>query len=125
MPPTALLTGPVAYVRLHGRAGRDAAQSFHAGPPAPYLYSRAELEEWRPRIERLAAHAAETFVICTNSVQARSLVNALQLARLLGDTERQAPPELMAQYWQELAEFRSRRPVQSRLLGEHAASAAA
>ena len=123
MPPTALLTAPVAYVRLHGRRGREQAQDFTASKLPPYLYCRNELEDWIPRIGRLASHAARTYVVATNFHGARSVVNSLQLAYLLGDTQRPAPPELLEIYWRELAEFRSRRPVQPRLLAEAASAA--
>jgi uncharacterized protein YecE (DUF72 family) len=123
MPPSALLTAPVAYVRLHGRKGRELAQDFSSSALPPYLYNRAELEDWKPRIERLAAHAARTYVVATNAHGARSVVNTLQLAYLLGDTQRPAPPELLETYWRELAEFRSRRPVQPRLLAATASAA--
>lgn len=116
MPPTAFLTSSVAYVRLHGRLGRESFQEYEAPAPPPYLYTRGELEEWRPRIERLASHAGRTFVIAANSAGARSAVNALQLHALLTGTQREAPPDLLAAYYRELAEFRSRRPVQPRLI---------
>lgn len=115
MPPAALLTGPVAYVRLHGRAGHEEAQHFYTRTLPPYLYNRAELEQWRPRVERLARHAARTYVAFTNSAGARSLVNALMFAALMGEAQPGAPPDLVEHYWRELAGFRSRRPVQPRL----------
>lgn len=124
MPPTAYLTSPVAYVRLHGRAGRQAFQEYEAPARPPYLYTRGELQEWRPRIERLSNHAKATFVVTTNSAGARSAVNALQLQALLTDTPREAPPDLLAAYYRELAEFRSRRPVQPRLLDREVAAVA-
>jgi uncharacterized protein YecE (DUF72 family) len=115
LPPAALLTGPIAYVRMHGRLGADTAKDFHTRALPPYLYSNTELEQWRPRVERLTQHAASTYVAFTNSAGARSLVNTLMFASLLGETQQPAPPELMEHYWRELAGFRSRRPVQPRL----------
>jgi uncharacterized protein YecE (DUF72 family) len=116
MPPTAFLTSSVAYVRLHGRLGRASFQEYEAPAPPPYLYTRGELEEWRPRIERLANHANRTFVVAVNSAGARSAVNALQLHSILTGTQREAPPDLLAAFYRELAGFRSRRPVQPRLI---------
>ena len=116
MAPGALLTSPVAYVRLHGRAGKEAFQEYEAPAPPPYLYTRGELEEWRPRIERLATHAECALVIATSTGRGRSVVNALQLQALVNGVAREAPPELLEIYHRDLAEFRSRRPIQPRLL---------
>jgi uncharacterized protein YecE (DUF72 family) len=114
--PSAILTSPVAYVRLLGRDGREAAQAFSEGPALPpYLYSLSELEEWRPRIERLAAHADRTFVVAANSAGGRSMVNALQLEAEFG-TLRAAPADLVARYSRPLAGFRARRYAQPQLL---------
>lgn len=105
---TALLTSPVAYVRLLGRDGREAAQAFSEGPALPpYLYSEAELNEWRPRIARLAAHAERTFVVLANSAAGRSMVNALQLQTIFGES-RSVPADLMARYRRPLAGYARR-----------------
>jgi uncharacterized protein YecE (DUF72 family) len=81
MPPTSLLTFSVAYVRLHGRAHRAAFQEFREMEAEPYRYRAEELDEWRPRIERLATHAQNCFVVATNSARADSLANLGYLAR--------------------------------------------
>ncbi len=123
MPPTAFLTTSIAYVRLHGRGRQAWTEEF--SPPAErpgsdYLYSRAELEEWKARIERIAPHASAVYVVATNGAGARSVVNTLQMVRLLGAERRLAPPDLMARYWNELAGFSTPRAVQSDLFGDHA-----
>ena len=121
MPPTGFLTSPVGYVRLHGRNPRDWKQEFgRAGRPLPrhdYLYSRDELREWQPRIEHLVKLADTTFVFLNNDIGGKSVVNALQLASMLGDTRERAPRELVRRYPEELGEFHCERPVQNSLFG--------
>ena len=119
MPPASILTSPIAYVRLHGRNSEDWQREFGRTrrPVAAhdYLYTREELQEWKPRIEQIHQHARLTFVFANNDVGGKSVVNALQLAEMLGDERRQAPAELIRQFPVELAEFHSERPVQGAL----------
>jgi uncharacterized protein YecE (DUF72 family) len=98
MPPSALVTSGVAYVRLHGRDRNYWVREFRGGGAAgeldDYLYSPAELGEWKERIEHVRAHAGTTFVILANPAAGKSVVNALQLAALLD--ERPAPHRAVA-----------------------------
>jgi uncharacterized protein YecE (DUF72 family) len=95
MPPSAIVTSGVGYVRLHGRDQSYWAREFRPGAAEAglndYLYSPAELGEWKARIEKIRAHAREVFVITCNPAGGKSVVNALQLAGLLAsmpETER-------------------------------------
>ncbi len=114
--PAAFLTTGIGYVRLHGRNPRDWKKELHlAGPPSArhdYLYSNAELLEWRPRIQHLHEHAERTFVVANNDAAGKSFVNALQMASLLGDDRRVAPPDLLRKYPVDLLEFHTSRPLQ-------------
>jgi uncharacterized protein YecE (DUF72 family) len=86
------VTGPVGYVRLHGRnakawfdpkAGRD--QKYD------YLYSREELQDWVEAV-RSMGEADRLFVITNNHFQGKAVANAIQLARALGqDVEAPEP----------------------------------
>src|SRR5262249_43790753 len=62
MPPTALLTSSIGYVRLHGRNKQSWGQEYSKAPQAPtrndYLYSSDQLAEWKQRIERIKAFAS-------------------------------------------------------------------
>jgi uncharacterized protein YecE (DUF72 family) len=117
MPPAAVLTTSLGVVRMHGRATPAAFQEFdQRATAAPYLYSLEELEEWQPRLERLAAAAQECLVVFTNWHDGRSLVNSLQLGEILGRTPLVAPAPLIRRYPAELAAFRAPRPVQMELL---------
>lgn len=98
MPPSALVTSGVGYVRLHGRDKDYWMREFRLGTAAgglnDYLYSPAELGEWKERVEHIRAHASAVFVILANSAAGKSVVNALQLAGLLD--ERPAPHRAVA-----------------------------
>ena len=117
--PSSFLTSGVGYVRLHGRNPLDWEREFGraAGPVAAhdYLYQREELLEWKPRIEQLQQHARQTFVFANNDAGGKAVVNALQLAQMLGDDRRMAPADLLRRYADELSGFRSDRPVQDAL----------
>lgn len=119
MPPGSILTSSIGYVRLHGRNPKDWQREFGKSPKTTaahdYLYTREELLEWKPRIEDLHQHAATTFVFANNDVGGKSVVNALQLAQMLGDDRRLAPAELIHQFPAELDDFHAERPVQEAL----------
>jgi uncharacterized protein YecE (DUF72 family) len=106
MPPTALLTSAVGYVRMHGRNPRNSLGAFEAGAPRlrqhDYLYSDAELTEWAERIDRISRFAENTFVIFNNDAAGKSFVNSLQLKEMLGSRRTPAPLELRRKYPVEL-----------------------
>jgi uncharacterized protein YecE (DUF72 family) len=119
MPPASRLTSRIGYVRLHGRNPQHWEREF--GRPArataahDYLYSPKELQEWKQRIENIQQHAATTFVFANNDSGGKSVVNALQVARILGDDRRTAPATLIERFPEELAAFRAERPIQDAL----------
>jgi uncharacterized protein YecE (DUF72 family) len=119
MPPASTLTSSIGYVRLHGRNPQDWQREFGRNTKPvtahDYLYTHEELLEWKPRIEHIQQHAEITFAFANNDVGGKSVVNALQLAEMLGDDRRLAPVELIRQFPEELAEFHSDRPVQAAL----------
>lgn len=120
-PPSSYLTSPIGYVRLHGRNPQDWQREFGLSSrtiaPHDYLYAYEELIEWKPRIEHLTEHAANTFVFANNDVGGKSVVNALQLAQMLGDERGIAPADLLARYPNELSGFHTDRPMQRALFG--------
>jgi uncharacterized protein YecE (DUF72 family) len=117
MPPAAVLTTSLGIVRLHGRATPEAFREFNQrSTAAPYLYPLEELEEWQPRLTRLAAAAQQCLVVLTNAHDGRSLVNSLQMGEILGRAPLLAPAPLICRYPAELAAFRAPRPVQMDLL---------
>jgi uncharacterized protein YecE (DUF72 family) len=118
MPPTALLTSAIGYVRLHGRISRNWTNDFtdlgQGLPSECYLYPPAELEEWKQRIDTVRKHADHTFVFTNNDGGGMSVVNALQLQLMFGGRSK-APPLLLSAYPDELAGFTANQPVQKKL----------
>ncbi len=122
MPPASFVTSAIGYVRLHGRNPQDWQREFGLAtrPIAAhdYLYSREELLEWKPRIQHVQQHSATTFVFANNDVGGKSVVNALQMAEMLGEERRIAPPELIQRFPEELAGFHPDRPMQNALFAD-------
>jgi uncharacterized protein YecE (DUF72 family) len=123
MPPASLLTSRIGYVRLHGRNPQHWEREF--GRPArataahDYLYSAKELAEWKQRVQQIQEHAATAFVFANNDAGGKSVVNALQLAQILGNDCRLAPAQLIEQFPEELADFRAKFPVQDALFAHY------
>lgn len=114
MPPTAILTSDVGYVRLHGRNPQNSLGLFERAAFEPwalrrrqhdYLYSEAELTEWTHRIEQISRFADRTFVVFNNDAAGKSFVNALQTRALIQGTHGNAPKELRRHYPVELEHF--------------------
>lgn len=112
MPPTAMLTSGIGYVRLHGRNpanalgayGRDAQYSGRLRQH-DYLYNEAELAAWQKRIEQISRFAERTFVVFNNDAGGKSFVNALQLQAMMTGVRGAAPRDLRRKYPVELAPF--------------------
>jgi uncharacterized protein YecE (DUF72 family) len=117
MPPTALLTSGVGYVRLHGRNPANALGAYGRALPGQnaqyaarlrqhdYLYSEAELTAWATRIQHVQRFAERTFVVFNNDAGGKSFVNALQLRAEMTGARGSAPRELRRKYPVELAPF--------------------
>jgi uncharacterized protein YecE (DUF72 family) len=80
------VTGPVAYVRLHGR---NSAQWWSGDRHRryDYLYTDEELREWARRIHRLSNDARDTFVFFNNCYGGSAAQNAGQMNLLLGQLQ--------------------------------------
>jgi uncharacterized protein YecE (DUF72 family) len=85
MPPVAVSTGPLGYVRFHGRNAQKWWRHEKASERYDYLYSDEELLKWLPRIRALESACAKTFVFFNNHFQAKAAVNAHRLLELLRD----------------------------------------
>lgn len=99
MRPSSVNTGPIGYVRLHGR-NREAWFSREAtrDQKYDYLYSPGELAAWLPRIRRLAEKTRLTFVVANNHYRGKAPANALELIRLLEGGRVEAPDPLVEAY---------------------------
>jgi len=92
-------TGPIGYLRLHGRnrvawfdskAGRD--QKYD------YLYDEREIAQLANRAKRIAAEHDETYVITNNHFSGKAVVNALELLEQLRGRRQLAPAGLVHAY---------------------------
>lgn len=80
LPPELVVTGPTAYVRLHGR---NADHWWGGGAQRyDYLYKETELHEWKERIERLKGEVNKAFIFFNNCHLGQAVKNARDLARM-------------------------------------------
>ncbi len=85
VPPVVAATAPVSVVRFHGRnRAAWAKRATSVAEKYDYLYSDAELQGWLPGINRLADSAAEVHVLMNNCREDKAVVNAKQIAAMLG-----------------------------------------
>ena len=110
MPPTAILTSGIGYVRLHGRNPKNSLGAFAAEAQRQrqhdYLYSEAEIAEWAGRAEHIGRFAERVYVIFNNDAGAKSFVNALQMRSAATGSLRSTPPiGLRRQYPVELEAY--------------------
>ena len=104
--PSSHVTGPVGYVRFHGRradtwfaspAGRlNANVESHAR--YDYLYSEAELTEWIDRIRGVAGQTESTYVFTNNHYRGQGPANALQLRAMLERGKVSVPPDMLRHF---------------------------
>lgn len=94
LPPVAEATSDRwAVVRFHGR--RSETWNKRGVPPTErfrYDYSKEELEEWVPRVERLRERARETHALFNNCYRDYAVRNAADFAGMLGDVVEPAAP---------------------------------
>jgi uncharacterized protein YecE (DUF72 family) len=76
--PSAVVTGPIAYVRLHGR-NYASWYSGNRDQRYDYLYSEEELDEWIPRIGEMGKKSKDVYVIGNNHFRGQAPANILQL----------------------------------------------
>jgi uncharacterized protein YecE (DUF72 family) len=99
--PTAGVTGPVGYVRFHGRCydrwfeeNEDAARRYD------YLYTAEELHPWIERIRKVAGAEGvrEVYVVSNNHFEGKGPANALMIRAMLEGRKVAAPPVLFDTY---------------------------
>lgn len=94
--PADTVTGPLGYVRLHGRNYGKWFAHEESWERYDYLYSKKELQPWAERIERMA-QSRETYVITNNHFRGQAIVNAGDLKEALG-LGGKLPPQLREVY---------------------------
>jgi uncharacterized protein YecE (DUF72 family) len=98
--PSAQVTSPIGYVRLHGRNYEQWFDSDSRNDRYNYLYTRPELERWKERVEIISAKAPKTFVVANNHFEGKAAVNALQLKSMLAGKAVRVPETLRNRYWE-------------------------
>jgi len=83
VPPIAVATAPIAYVRFHGRNAKKWWHHDEAFERYSYEYKPEELEEWVPKIEKLEVAADTTFVFTNNHYNGAAVRTAEQLKGML------------------------------------------
>ncbi|NIM93722.1 MAG: DUF72 domain-containing protein [Anaerolineales bacterium] len=83
MPPVSRVTGPLAYVRFHGRNYEKWWQHEFAWERYDYTYSEEELAEWIPKIKDLDDQAPLTLVYANNHYKGQSVDTLQKLQKLL------------------------------------------
>jgi uncharacterized protein YecE (DUF72 family) len=115
--PSAVVTSPVGYVRLHGRR-YDTWFSEDRETPAHerynYLYSAEELQPWVNRVRNISKHTKNTYVITNNHYQGKAVVNALELLSILNATKVKVPDPLR-EHFPQLERIASEMPAQPAL----------
>jgi uncharacterized protein YecE (DUF72 family) len=91
LPPVAVATSAIGYVRFHGR---NRAKWWQHDDPAErydYLYTESELREWVPRIHSLAQRTDKVYVFTNNHRRGQAAKNASQLQAMLHHEGDDAP----------------------------------
>jgi len=94
--PAEITTGPLAYVRLHGRNYEKWFAHNETWERYNYLYSPEELAPWVERIRGMA-RGKEAYVITNNHFRGQAIVNAMDLQIALGQSTK-VPPQLREAY---------------------------
>jgi len=97
--PGAHATGPIGYVRLHGRRTDTwFADNIQPHERYDYLYPADELAEWVDRIKQLADRTEQVFVFANNHFRGQGPANALQLRAMLEEGQLDVPPDMLQHF---------------------------
>jgi uncharacterized protein YecE (DUF72 family) len=99
--PTAHVTSPVGYVRVHGRNYRDWwREKAQPHERYDYLYSGEELQPWAERTKEIAAsgEAADVYVVTNNHYRGKGVTNALMLQSMVEERSVPGPEPLFSEY---------------------------
>jgi uncharacterized protein YecE (DUF72 family) len=81
VPPVLAATADLAVVRFHGHSDRWTSKDIHE--KFGYEYSERELNDWAPKLRKLADETRETHVLLNNCYSDYAQRNAAILADLL------------------------------------------
>ncbi|MFQ6673254.1 MAG: DUF72 domain-containing protein [Fidelibacterota bacterium] len=84
MPRQCLITTDVGYVRLHGR-NRQAWWDRNKGDRYNYLYSKAELQEWKNDVTAILDRVRKMYLFFNNCYHGQAAQNALDMQHLMAE----------------------------------------
>ncbi len=94
-----VVTGPVGYLRLHGR---NAEKWFQKGAPVhekyDYLYSEQELDRMAEIAQKLIEKTDQLYVVANNHFAGQGPANALEMQYALTGRKVSAPQTLVEKY---------------------------
>ena len=85
LPPVAVATGPIGYIRFHGRNAQKWYNHGKSYERYDYLYTKEELKEWVPKIKELSKKVDVIFIAMNNHFNAKAVINAKQLLELVSE----------------------------------------
>ncbi len=91
MPPVAVATSPVAYVRFHGRNAKKWWHHERSEERYDYTYPEEELEEWVPKIQQLEQESQVVFAFANNHYRGQAADTVRKLDKLLGESNGSSP----------------------------------
>jgi uncharacterized protein YecE (DUF72 family) len=107
---TKKVTGPVGYLRLHGRNAKEwFREEGDRNTRYDYLYNEFEIFELVERIRQIAAEAEEMYVITNNHYRGKAICNAVEIKAKLGGKGLRVP-ELWLQHYPQLKEVQEEPP---------------
>jgi uncharacterized protein YecE (DUF72 family) len=83
MPPVAVATSDLGYVRFHGRNAANWWKPTEGKDRYDYHYSKEELEEWVPKIDQVAEETSKIYIFMNNCFQGQAAANAMDIRGLL------------------------------------------
>jgi uncharacterized protein YecE (DUF72 family) len=78
------LTGPIGYLRFHGRNRAKWFRAERPSDPYDYHYSREELAAWAGPVRRMEQEAETAFVFFNNHIHGQAPDNARAFSEILG-----------------------------------------
>lgn len=98
-PETPPRTGPIGYLRVHGRNSRAWFRAESTRDERyDYLYTEREVDELTERARRLTRDHDDVFVITNNHFAGQAAANALEIRARLETSPVLGPPELFEAY---------------------------
>ncbi len=91
MPPVAVATSPVAYVRFHGRNAKKWWHHERSEERYDYTYPEEELQEWVPKIQQLERESQVVFAFANNHYRGQAADTVRKLEKLLGESNGSSP----------------------------------